>query len=155
NRRGLKKAHSMPSFLLGQLAELLECRLAGDPQVNITGVATIENAAPSEITFLANPKYAPKARFSRAAAIIAAEPVSGTSASTLISANPYLDFARALALFYQPPKPPGGIHPAASIAPTASLGANPSIGAFAVIGEHATIGANAVLYPHAVIYQGC
>ncbi len=145
----------MPSFLLGQVAELLECRLAGDPQVNITGVATIEKAAPNEITFLANQKYAPKARFSRAAAIIAAEPVSGTSAATLVSANPYLDFARALALFYQPPKPPSGIHPTASIEPTASVGANCSIGAYAVIGDHTIIGANAVLYPHAVIYEGC
>ncbi len=145
----------MPSFHLGQLAELLSCRLAGDPGVEIAGVATIEKAGPNEITFLANAKYAPKARSTRAAAIIAAEPVNGAQAATLISANPYYDFARALALFYQPPKPPSGIHPAASIAPSASIGPNPCIGAYAVVGERTLIGANAILYPLAVIYEGC
>src|SRR6185437_3660010 len=100
-------------------------------------------------------KYAPKAKATRAAAIIAAEPVAGTAAATLVSSNPYYDFARALSLFYQPPKPAPGIHPAAFIAPDAAIGPNPSIGPFAVVGGRTTIGANAVLYPHAVVYEGC
>jgi len=145
----------MPSFDLGQLAHELNCRLIGDPGVEITGVSTIEKAGPNDITFLANTKYAPKARSTRAAAIIAAEPVNGAPAATLVSANPYYDFARALAFFYQPPKPPPGIHPTASIAPDACIGANSSVGAYAVVGERTVIGANATLYPHAVIYEGC
>ena len=52
--------------------------------------------------------------------------------------NPYLDFARALALFYQPPKPAPGIHPLASVAATAQIGEGASIGPFAVVGEHVT-----------------
>jgi UDP-3-O-[3-hydroxymyristoyl] glucosamine N-acyltransferase len=76
-------------------------------------------------------------------------------AATLISANPYHDFARALALFYQPPQPEPGIHPTAAIYPSAQVGANPSIGAYAVIGPRTILGANAVLHPHAVIYEGC
>jgi UDP-3-O-[3-hydroxymyristoyl] glucosamine N-acyltransferase len=145
----------MPSFTLGQLARLLGCQLTGDSHAAITGVSTIEKAGPGEITFLANLKYAPKAKTTRAAAIIAAEPLTGTAAATLVSTNPYYDFARALALFYQPPKPAPGIHPTASIAPDAAIGPNPSIGPYAVIGKGAVIGANAVLYPHAVIYEGC
>lgn len=145
----------MPSFTLGQLADLLGCRLAGDPQIRITGVSTIEAANPHEITFLANPKYAPKVKRTQAAAIIAAEPVPGATAATLVSSNPYYDFARALALFYEPPKPAPGIHPAAWIAPDATIGPNPSVGPYAVIGERTTIGANAVLYPHAVVYEDC
>jgi UDP-3-O-[3-hydroxymyristoyl] glucosamine N-acyltransferase len=145
----------MPSFTLGQLAELLGCTLIGEPQTVITGVSTIEAAGPREITFLANMKYAPKAKTTRAAAIIAADPVPGTTAATLVSSNPYYDFARALALFYQPPKPAPGIHPTAYIAPDATLGPNPSIGPYAVVGKATVIGANAVLYPHAVMYEGC
>jgi UDP-3-O-[3-hydroxymyristoyl] glucosamine N-acyltransferase len=145
----------MPSFSLGDLAELLGCKLAGDPHAEITGVSTIEKAGSGEITFLANMKYAPKLRDTRAAAVIAAEVVKGTPAATLISSNPYHDFARALALFYQPPKPGPGIHPTACIAASANIGLNPSIGAYAVVGENTTIGANAVLHPHAVIYEGC
>ncbi len=145
----------MPSFTLGQLAGLLDCKLVGETPVEITGVSTIEAGGPHQITFLANMKYAPKVKTTRAAAIIAAEPVAGTTAATLISANPYYDFARALALFYQAPKPAPGIHPTASIAATATIGANPSIGPYAVVGERTAIGVNAVLYPHAVIYEGC
>jgi len=121
----------------------------------ITGVSTIEKAGPGELTFLANLKYAPKIKASRASAIIAAEPLKDFEAATLVSENPYLDFARVLGLFYQAPKPASGIHPTASIADTATVGPNPSIGAYTVIGARVSLGANAVLYPHAVIYEGC
>ena len=145
----------MLSFSLARLAEFLGCELVGDAGVLITGVSTIEKAGPGELTFLANLKYAPKIKTSGASAIIAAEPLKDSTAATLVSANPYLDFARVLALFYQPPKPEPGIHPSASIASTAVIGPDPSIGAYAVVGERVTLGANAVLYPHAVIYEGC
>jgi len=145
----------MPSFSLARLVEFLGCELVGDAGVLITGVSTIENAGQGELTFLANLKYAPKIKASGASAILAAEPLKDTSAATLVSANPYLDFARVLALFYQPPKPAPGIHPTASIASTAVIGSNPSIGPYAVVGERVALGANAVLYPHSVLYEGC
>ena len=145
----------MSTYTLGQLAELLDAQVAGDAKIEIKGVSTIENAGPGEITFLANLKYAPKVKLTRASAIIAAEPLKAGPGATLISKNPYYDFARTLALFYQPPKPACGIHPAAVIAESASIGPNASIGAFAVVGENTSIGANAVLHPHAVIYAGC
>ena len=145
----------MPSYTLGQLADLLGCKLAGDPQIEIAGVSTIEQARPGQITFLANLKYAPKVKSTRASAIIASEILKDVPAATLVSANPYHDFSRALAFFYQPPKPKPGIHPTASIAETASIGPDASIGAYAVVGENTTIGANAVLHPHSVIYDGC
>lgn len=144
----------MRTFTLGQIAELLGCQLTGNPEVEITGVSTVEKAGSSEITFLANMKYAPMIKRTGAAAVIAAEPLKDTAA-TLVSANPYHDFARALALFHQPSKRAPGVHSTADIAPTASIGPNASIGAYAVVGENTTIGANAVLHPHAVIYEGC
>lgn len=137
---------------LGAIAEALGCTLHGDPGVPISGVAGMEHAGPGQLTFLANPKYAPKVRHTKAAAILASQPLEGLA--TLVSSNPYLDFARALELFYQPPKPAPGIHPAAVIAPTASIGEDASIGPYAVIGEHVTIGRNAVIHPHVVIYEG-
>ena len=144
-----------PSYKLGQLAELLGCKLAGDPDVDIRGVSTIERAGPGEITFLSNLKYAPKVKNTRASAIIAGSEINGSPASTLISENPYHDFARALALFYRPPKPKPGIHPTACIADSARIGTNASIGAYVVIGENTNIGENAVIHPHVVIYDGC
>jgi UDP-3-O-[3-hydroxymyristoyl] glucosamine N-acyltransferase len=73
--------------------------------------------------------------------------------ASLVSANPYLDFARALALFYQPPRPAPGIHTLAAVAPSARIGPGASIGPFAVVGENVVIGSNAVLHPHVVIYE--
>ena len=142
---------------LSQLAEALNCRLEGDPNadinnVEITGVRGMEKAEAGHLTFLANMKYAPKLKDTRASAVVAANPIPGLP--TLVSTNPYLDFARALEHFYQPPRPPVGIHPSAAIAATATIGSNVSIGAFVSIGEHVTIGNGATLHPHAVVYAG-
>ena len=139
---------------LGDLVYQLGCELKGDGAVVITGVAGMEQAGPTELTFLAYPKYSPKVKHCRAAAILISHPLSETTPASLVSANPYHDFARALALFYQPPRPPAGIHPLASIAATARIGEGASIGPYAVIGEHVSIGRNAVLHPHVVIYEG-
>jgi UDP-3-O-[3-hydroxymyristoyl] glucosamine N-acyltransferase len=139
---------------LGELAQKLDCELAGNPDVEITGAAGMEHACPGQLTFLANLTYAPKVKFTKASAILVSEAIAGLPIASLVSANPYLDFARALALFYQPPRPKPGISPLASIAPSASIGENPSIGPFAVVGDRVKLGRNAVLHPHSVIYEG-
>jgi len=139
---------------LGPLALQLGCELVGDPDIEITGVAGMEHAASNELTFLANPTYAPKVKLTKASAILVSEPVRDLPIASVVSTNPYLDFARALELFYRPPRPALGIHPLASVAASARIGENASIGPFAVVGERVTIGRNAVLHPHAVIYEG-
>jgi UDP-3-O-[3-hydroxymyristoyl] glucosamine N-acyltransferase len=139
---------------LREIADALGCRLAGDGEIDIKGVAGMEHASAGHLTFLANPKYAPKVKHTKASAILVAEALSGQEIACLVSENPYLDFARALALFYQPPRPKPGVHPMAYIAPTATVGEGCSIGAFAVVGEGVRIGRNAVLHPHVVIYEG-
>src|SRR5208282_1064145 len=134
-----------------------DCELAGDGEIEITGVAGMELAGPGDLTFLANPKYAPKVKHTRAAAILIAEPVRDAGVrsgpASLVSQNPYFDFARALELFYQPPRPAPGVHPLAYVAETATIGEGSSIGPFAVVGERVCIGRHAVLHPHAVIYE--
>jgi UDP-3-O-[3-hydroxymyristoyl] glucosamine N-acyltransferase len=144
----LKRIH------LRDLAARLGCQLRGEPDIEITGVSGMERAGPTDLTFLANPKYATKVKDTRAAAILVSEPLPGPVPASLISANPYHDFARALALFYQPPRPLPGIHPRAEIAASARIGEGASIGAYAVVGEHVVIGRNAILHPHVVIYEG-
>src|SRR5215468_6442473 len=113
---------------LQEIAGRLGCRLHGEGGIEISGVAGMEHAGPGQLTFLANPKYAPKAKHTKASAILVSEALSGQSIACLISENPYHDFARSLALFYQPPEPASGIHPQAWVSPTATLGENCSIG---------------------------
>lgn len=139
---------------LSDLAAQLGCELHGDPAADITGVAGMEHAGPTQVTFLANPKYAHKVKDTRAGAILVPQKLPGIAPAQLVSSNPYLDFARALALFYQPPRPAPGVHPQAYVAPSARIGENCSIGPFAVVGEHVTLGSNAILHPHVVIYEG-
>ena len=139
---------------LRDIAAALACELSGDGEIEICGVAGMEHATETQLTFLANPKYAHKVKHTRAAAILATEPMRDLAIATLVSSNPYLDFARALELFYQPPRPAPGIHPLAYVAPSARIGENASIGPFVSVGERAVIGRNAVLHPHVVVYEG-
>ena len=139
---------------LREIAAALGCTLQGDGNLEITGVLGMEQAGPGQLTFLANPKYGPKVKHTKASAILVSQLISGIDIAFLISENPYLDFARALALFYQPPRPAPGIHPLAWVSPTAVVGENASIGPFAVVGDHVRLGRNATLHPHVVIYEG-
>jgi UDP-3-O-[3-hydroxymyristoyl] glucosamine N-acyltransferase len=72
----------------------------------------------------------------------------------LRSKNPYLDFARALELFYTPPQYAAGVHPTAVVHPSAKVGDGAHIGPYVVVGEDVAIGKNAVLLAHVVIYRG-
>ena len=130
------------------------CTLIGSGDRQISGISGMERAGPEHLTFLANPKYITKVKNTKAGAILLAEPIAGMEPACLISSNPYLDFARAIHLFYEAPKPRPGIHSSAVVADTAVIGEGASIGAYCVIGEQVTIGRNVVLHPHVVIYDG-
>jgi UDP-3-O-[3-hydroxymyristoyl] glucosamine N-acyltransferase len=139
---------------LQQLADHLAAHLDGDPAIEITGVAGIENAAPGQLTFVANPKYSAAARITRASAVLVASDFPKIPAATLRIANPYLAFARAIDLFYQPPAYLPVVHPTAVIDPSASIGPHAHVGAYAVIGAGVVIGEGATILPHVVIYPG-
>ncbi len=142
---------------LSAIAAALGGRLEnGAPETEITGVAGIETAGPGQITFISNPKYAAAARATKASAVIVADdfPALSTATAMLRSKNPYLDFARVLEMFYQPPAYAPGIYPTAVIHPSAQIGAGAHVGPYVVVQEDAQIGKNAVLLAHVVIYRG-
>lgn len=140
---------------LSELAARLECQLEGNGETEITGVAGLEQATPGQITFLANPKYRAAARATQASAILLAKgETRPATAAALWSANPYLDFARALEIFYQPPRYAPGVHPTAVIASTASIGEGAHIGPFCFVDDGVTLGASAVLHSFVSVYRG-
>ena len=139
---------------LREIARALGCELVGDGETEITSVAGMEHARAGELTFLANPKYAHKVKETRASAILSEKAIEDAPIASLVSTNPYLDFARALELFYRPPEPKPGIDRLASVAVSARIGEGASIGPFAVVGERVKMGRNAVLHAHVVIYEG-
>ena len=137
---------------LADLAAHLGATLSGDPDAEVTSAAGLEDAQPGQLAFVANPKYTALARTTRATAVVVEPAFEQIAAATLRVANPYLAFARALELFYQPPAYLPGIHPTAVVAPTAKIGPGAHIGAYSVVMDHAVIGANATILPHVVIY---
>jgi UDP-3-O-[3-hydroxymyristoyl] glucosamine N-acyltransferase len=139
---------------LSQLSKKLQAQLEnGSPDTEITGVAGIEEATAGQITFVANPKYASAAKTTRASAVIVSENFPAVAVTLLRSKNPYLAFARAIELFYQPPQYAPGTHPTAVVHPSARIGKNCHLGPYVVIDENVSIGDNAVLLPHVVIYR--
>lgn len=140
---------------LSELASFLGVRLEnGAPETEITGVAGIETAGPGQITFVSNPKYAALARTTKASAVIVAEDFPAIPRAMLRSKNPYLDFARALELFYKPPQYAQGIHPTAIVHASAKIGTGAHLGPYVVVQEDVEIGSNAVLLAHVVVYRG-
>ncbi|HLY63609.1 MAG TPA: UDP-3-O-(3-hydroxymyristoyl)glucosamine N-acyltransferase [Terriglobia bacterium] len=139
---------------LGDLAARLACQLEGPSEIEISGVAGMDEASPSELTFLSNPKYVSKVQTTRAAAIIVGGDVLAPGRSLLRSTNPYLTFAQALEIFAPPLRPAPGIHPTAVIAPTAKIGRNASIGPYVVVEDGVKLGDDCVLKSFVMIYHG-
>jgi UDP-3-O-[3-hydroxymyristoyl] glucosamine N-acyltransferase len=139
---------------LGDLAARLACQLEGASDIEVSGVAGMDEASPSDLTFFSNPKYRAKLKTTRAAAIIAGVDVATPGRPLLRSNNPYLTFAKALEIFYQPYRPPAGIHSTAVIAPDAKIGRNASIGPYVVIEDGVALGDDCVLKSFVVIYRG-
>lgn len=139
---------------LSEIAKRLNCRLEGDGAIEITGVAGIEDAGPGQLTFLANRKYRSALETTRASAILVKNDETDVPIAALRSPDPYLDFARSVELFYQPPRYKSGIHPTAVISEKASIGDRAHIGPYCYIDDDVVIGRNAVLHSFVTIYRG-
>jgi UDP-3-O-[3-hydroxymyristoyl] glucosamine N-acyltransferase len=139
---------------LKEIAARLNCEFRGDGELDIQRVAGIEEAQAGDLTFVSNPKYAAKAKTTRASAVVVSLNFGDIPSATLRTANPYLAFARAVELFYQIPKPPSGVSSAACIAPTAKIGQGASIAPYVVVEDDVQIGANCILFPFVHIARG-
>jgi UDP-3-O-[3-hydroxymyristoyl] glucosamine N-acyltransferase len=139
---------------LQDIAARIECRLEGDPDLDIRGVAGIDHAVAGELTFFTNPKYAASLRTTRASAVILGETAEAAPCAMLRARQPYLAFARAVELFADDWKPPPGVHPTAAVGEDVRLGPDVSIGPFVVIGDGTRIGARSILHAHVVIGRG-
>ncbi len=156
---------------LAALAQQLGIAYTGD-DIEIHGVNSLDQAGPSELSFLANPKYIDLLPASSAGAVLVTAEFAQHTQRPLVSANPYLDFARAATLFAKPQGSFSGISEQAHIAPEAVIGTGCTIYPFAYvapgvtidqnctifpgcyIGENSKIGAGCILYPNVVLMAG-
>ena len=145
--------YTPPALTLRELADQLGCRLEGDGDLLITRVAALEAAGPGDLSFFSNPKYARLLADTRASAVIATDGVP-VPVAALRTPNPYVAFARALAVLHPQPAPPVGVHPTAVVDPSATVGADVSIGAYVSVGADAAVGARTIVRAHVVIGEG-
>src|SRR5438132_1291729 len=106
---------------LKEIAERLDCALDAGGEIEIAGVNTLERAASGDLSFLSNRKYTPQLATTRASAVLLPKDFAAVKLPALRCPDPYLAFAKALELFYQPPHPAAGVHPTAVIAPSARI----------------------------------
>jgi UDP-3-O-[3-hydroxymyristoyl] glucosamine N-acyltransferase len=141
---------------LRDLAERLNGRLEGQAvDVDIVRVASLEQAQPGDLTFLANRRYRPQlARTQASAVLLGLDDPSPAPCAIVRCLNPYLSFAQAVGLFREPPAPASGLDPLAAIAADAVLGDDVSVGPFVTIGSRATIGPRSVIHASVTIGPG-
>jgi UDP-3-O-[3-hydroxymyristoyl] glucosamine N-acyltransferase len=139
---------------LSVLADRLGCRLEGDGSIEIRGVASLEQAGPGDVTFFANPRYAPALRRTHAGAVILDEDTPAAPCPMLRTKEPYLMVANALSLFVSASRPEPGVDRLSYVASDASLGRDVSIGPFSSIGKGARVGDRTVIYPNVCVGEG-
>lgn len=141
---------------LSELAELTNATIErGESDSEIHSAAGLDQAESGQITFLANPKYTPQIKQTRASAIFLNEKIEidRGDIAVLRAKDAYLAYARALRLFNPEPKIAPRIHRSAVIDETARLAATVEIHAHAVIGANCEIGENVRIHPNATVYE--
>lgn len=163
----------MPQKTIQEIATHVGGEVIGDKSMKIESASTLDSAGPGQITFLSNPKYAPRVKETKAAAVMVSHQVE-TNAVQIVTNDPYYAFMQAVVLLHgHREHPKTGISPQAVISDSAKLGPNCNVHPYAAIhdnavigdncqiysgvfiGPNVTIGSDCILYPNAVIYDGC
>ncbi len=141
----------------GALASLVNGVVEGDSEVKLTGFAKIEEAAPGQITFIANPKYAHFIESTKASAVLVSNSFDhpNPNSVTLIKVeDPYATLAEFLRMMQaSKPKKIGRENPC-FVAEGVEIPEDAYIGAFSYIGKGAAIGKGCQIYPQTYIGDG-
>ncbi len=145
------------------LAELVaaapgaELRAPKGATERFVGVAPLQLAGPDQVSFLDNRKYLPALEASAAGAVILHPDLLGrlpSASAALVTAEPYVAWARIAALFHpvRPARP--GVHPSAFVDPAARVEPSAEIGPMAIVLADADIGAGCRIGPGALVGEG-
>ncbi len=140
-------------YTLAELARLTATELVGDGSFEVTALASLARATPTNLSFLSNDGRRAELKNSRAGAVVVSRAVAAEISRGLISADPYRTYAELSVLFDDRGLPfAQGVHPTAVIDETAVIADDVSIGPNAVIGRDVVIGAGSVIGPNVTIY---
>jgi UDP-3-O-[3-hydroxymyristoyl] glucosamine N-acyltransferase len=139
-------------FTLGELAEVLQARLEGDPARVVVGVAPLESAGPDQISFVTDRRYHDAARASRAGAFLASPDAADLPAPTLRCAAPQQALIDLMRLFHPPAPAPPGVDRSAVVAADARVDPTAAVGPLCVVESRASVGPGVRL--HALVHVG-
>lgn len=136
------------TYLLAELAALLNAELIGNPQQEISALATLQSAGINDLTFIANPAYKKYLSTTQAGAVIIhPELIDEYEGNKLVVKKPYVTYAKATRLFDSRRAPISGIHPTVVVGENCTFGDNISIGANTVVGNGVTLSDGVVIGP--------
>lgn len=138
---------------LRELGRRLGREVVGDGTFEIAGVAALAEAGPNDLSFVRDERWAEQIPSSRAGALVLLPGMDPRGRPSILSPNPGLDFARAIALVAPAPRPAAGVRPGARVDPTATVGAGACVLDGAVVGARSRIGARSVVHPNVAIYE--
>ncbi len=143
---------------IADVATAVDGSLVGDPDVRVSGIASLDRACASDLTFLALARYAPLLASSDAGAVLVSPELAetpGRCRSRVIVAKPHEAMLALLPMFYRmPERPYAGVHPTAFVAPDADVHPEACVEAFALVGAGASIAAGAWIGPHCHVGDG-
>jgi len=145
-----------PRYSAQDLADRFGLTLHGDGAVQVSGVATLAQAGPGDLGFLANPRYRAQLQMTRAEVVVMrAADAEAYAGNGLIADDPYAAFARIAALFETPSTAEPGVHPSAVVDPSAQIDQQAQIGPLVSIGARSRVEAGATIGPGCVIGADC
>ncbi len=156
-----------------EIAEIVGGVIIGDKDVEVTGLSGIKEAKKGHLTFIANNKYRPLLKTTKASAVIVPLDINNSVDATLIQVeNPDIAFAKIMAIVGPEPVTfsPGisktaiigkdvvigknvSIQPYAVIEDNVQIGNGTTIGSCVYIGHYTKIGKNSLIYPHVIIRE--
>jgi len=141
-------------FTASQIAEILEGEIVGDPNIEVSTLAKIEEGSKGSLTFLSNEKYTSFIYTTKASIAIvnkSFEPTQEISATLIKVEDAYAAFTKLLTFYNEVKQNKTGKEEPHFISDSADLGINIYIGAFAYIGNNVKIGDDVKIYPHCYI----
>jgi len=143
---------------LAEIADAVGGAVQGDPEYRVSGIAPLDRAGPSDLTFLASAKYARLFAGCGAGAVLVTPELAGTAgpcANRIVVAKPHDAMLVILPRMYRAPERPFiGVHRTAVVDPSAQVDADVCVEAFAVIGRGARVGAGSWIGSHTVVGDG-
>ena len=137
---------------VSEIAERLQASWEGQGGLDITGVAPLDTAEPSELSFVGSRKAAAAASRSRAGCLLVPN-IFPEGRTVIRVAEPRAAFAKVVRFLFPPPAITPGVHPTAVVAADAKIGDRTSVGAGSAIGSGVRIGSDCILHANVTIYD--